>query len=226
MWYIAIILGLAGSLHCIGMCSPLMVAATSIKGKAFYNRIFYNTGRILTYGLVGALVATTGLASGISQVQFMLTLVAGLLMIMMGIAGTTGVHLPFITSIMNRFTGKIKTLFGTYLHRKTSASLFITGMLNGLLPCGLTYFALTYCLTLQGPLDGFFFMLLFGIATLPALLGVTAVFAFVIRKTGWELARLSRYTLLFAGALVLARLLFTHQTVIKNASHQVIMLCQ
>jgi sulfite exporter TauE/SafE len=45
------------------------------------------------------------------------------------------------------------------------------GMLNGFLPCGMTLIALSYCLILAGPIDGFNFMLLFGVGTLPVMLG-------------------------------------------------------
>ncbi|HMR57037.1 MAG TPA: sulfite exporter TauE/SafE family protein, partial [Cyclobacteriaceae bacterium] len=53
MWT-AIVLGLAGSLHCAGMCSPLAMAVTA-KKPFVINKVVYNSGRILIYGLLGAL---------------------------------------------------------------------------------------------------------------------------------------------------------------------------
>lgn len=58
MWT-AIVLGLAGSLHCAGMCSPLAMAVTARKPFVI-NKVIYNTGRIFTYGLLGVLAAVFG----------------------------------------------------------------------------------------------------------------------------------------------------------------------
>jgi sulfite exporter TauE/SafE len=51
MWT-AIVLGLAGSLHCAGMCSPLAMAVTARK-PFMLHKVVYNTGRVLIYGLLG-----------------------------------------------------------------------------------------------------------------------------------------------------------------------------
>lgn len=226
MWLTAIILGFAGSLHCIGMCSPLAMAATSIRGGAVVNKLIYNGGRILMYGFIGALIASFGMAASFTQFQFIFTLALGIVMVLMGVAGFSTVRIPVISSFLLRFNTFIKKTFGKFLQKRTRSSMLVTGMLNGLLPCGLTFFALTYCLTLAGPLDGFNFMILFGAGTLPAMLGLTSLFSYLIRKTNWNMAAFTRYSYIIIGAIVLARLIFAHQHAIRKATQQVIMLCQ
>jgi sulfite exporter TauE/SafE len=49
----ALIMGLTGSLHCVGMCSPLAMAVGNMNTRAFLNRVTYNAGRIVTYGVLG-----------------------------------------------------------------------------------------------------------------------------------------------------------------------------
>ncbi len=65
----ALIMGFAGSLHCAGMCSPLVMAMTSMKRGALINKLIYNSGRILTYGFFGALVSSVGAILPLSKYQ-------------------------------------------------------------------------------------------------------------------------------------------------------------
>ncbi|NJM25782.1 MAG: sulfite exporter TauE/SafE family protein [Bacteroidia bacterium] len=83
---------------------------------------------------------------------------------------------------------RLKVLFGRLLARHRRTSLIFIGMINGLLPCGLSFLALSYTITLVGALDGFNFMLLFGAGTLPALLGFGSI---IKGAAGWLSTRLS-----------------------------------
>ena len=65
----ALIMGLTGSLHCVGMCSPLAMAVGNMNTRAFLNRVIYNAGRIVTYGVLGLGIAGVGLALPISKFQ-------------------------------------------------------------------------------------------------------------------------------------------------------------
>lgn len=185
MWLTALILGFAGSLHCVGMCSPLATAATNFRSPAFTNKLYYHAGRLLTYGWMGALFATLGHVLNLVVAQKYLSFSLGVILIGIGayrIAGKKAPQLP-----LTKLVTKVKVLFGHALNVHRRTSLIVTGMMNGLLPCGLSFLALSYTVTLAGPLDGFNFMLLFGVGTLPALLG----FGSIIRSTaGWITSRL------------------------------------
>ena len=161
MWITALMLGLAGCLHCLGMCSPLAMTVTNLRQPFLLNRILYNGGRIVTYGLLGTFVSTFGSLLRLSGYQYILTFALGCVLLVLGLAGVSHFRIPFLSRILQRITSRIKELFSEFLKRKTILSITMMGMLNGLLPCGLTYLALTYCLTLPNGMDGFVFMLIF-----------------------------------------------------------------
>src|SRR5688500_2403964 len=144
----ALIMGIAGSLHCAGMCSPLAMAITSGHPAAVTNRIVYNLGRITTYGLLGAIVATIGYIFPFVKFQNVLSLTLGISLIIMAALGITGVRIPFFANAVMKFTLTLKKIFARFIQRKTRGALILLGALNGLLPCGLTFLALSFCLTL------------------------------------------------------------------------------
>jgi uncharacterized protein len=225
MIWTALILGLAGSLHCILMCSPLALAVTS--GKGVFIKVLYNAGRISTYALTGALMAAFGNAISLSGFQMSLTILIGLMLLIMGVSGVTGLRIPFMTSVLSKISLFVKKTFSDFLKRKTLSSVFTLGMVNGLLPCGITYLALTYCLTLASPVDGFNFMVWFGLGTLPAMLGLTSIVGIAIKKYNLSGTRITRYSYVILGLVVITRLFFVqHQEIDRAVSHGIILLCQ
>ena len=59
----AILLGLAGSMHCIMMCGPLALALPlggQTPSQKVVSRILFVAGRLVVYGLMGALVGSLG----------------------------------------------------------------------------------------------------------------------------------------------------------------------
>ncbi len=210
MWLTAVVMGLAGSLHCAGMCSPLAITVTSMKGPAISNRIVYNLGRITMYGLMGAVVAVSGFILPLSKYQNLLSVLLGLVLIVMAAAGITGVRIPFFTSVLTRFTSTLKIQFAKFLQQKNSLSLLVLGALNGVLPCGLTFLALTFCLTLATPAEGFAYMFLFGIGTLPVMLGFVSIGGFITRKLHWNIKNITTGLMIISGILLIARVFLVH----------------
>jgi sulfite exporter TauE/SafE len=209
MYYTAIIMGLAGSLHCIGMCSPLAMAVT--RNKPFMaSKVLYNTGRVLTYALLGTMAAGLGSLVNLSSWQTVLSIMLGSIFLLMGIGGITGFRIPLVTFGMERFSGWLKKTFGVFLQRKSMASTFAMGMLNGLLPCGLTYLALTACLLLPTATEGFLFMLFFGLGTWPVMIGISWVLNLPVLKSSFNLSRFSKIALIFVGCLLLLRVWWSH----------------
>lgn len=206
----ALVLGFAGSLHCLGMCSPLALAITHTRKGAVWNKLIYNGGRVLMYGILGAVVSSFGLVIRFSAFQAVLSVSLGVLLVFMGLAGMSSLHVPVITPLMQKLSLTLKDAFARVLKHKTRRALFLLGTLNGLLPCGLTYLALTYCLVLKGPLDGFNFMLVFGAGTLPVMAGFTVVLQYLIRRFAINTIRLTRISLVISGCLLIGRVVFAH----------------
>ena len=77
MWYTALLIGITGSLHYAGMCSPLLMAVTNLTKSVVVNRLLYNGGRILTYAILGSLFSGAGSFLPISPYQNLLSLLFG-----------------------------------------------------------------------------------------------------------------------------------------------------
>lgn len=200
----ALIMGLAGSLHCVGMCSPLAMVVSNMNPHAFLNRIVYNTGRILIYGALGALAASAGFIIPLSKFQNLISILLGMILLLVGI-GLLKPTIPLLSKVVSKFTSFIKNLFAKFLMRKTYGSVFFLGALNGLLPCGLVLIALTYCLTLQSPAEGFSFMIVFGAGTLPVMLGLTSLISALVKQFNFNIRYFTTGMLIASGILLIAR---------------------
>lgn len=222
----AFMLGLAGSLHCVGMCSPLVMAVTNLKGPQFVNRLVYNMGRIFSYGLLGLVAATFGSLFQFSGFQNAISTALGALLILGGILGLTTVKIPLLTTGMLTLTGTIKKIFSKFLSKKTISSLTLMGMLNGVLPCGLTSIALAYCISLSTPQEGLLFMLIFGLATLPVMLGLTSIFQIYIKKLNFSFHKVTTVTMILLGILLISRSLLAVRHSAPDAAGTAITICQ
>ncbi len=206
----ALIIGLAGSLHCLGMCSPLIMAATAMKPSAILSRLLYNAGRVFTYALLGMIVAGSGMALPARNYQNILSIILGIALLLIAFGGIRNIHVPILSNTMQALSHRLKNVFGKYLNQKNYRSLFMLGSINGLLPCGLTFLALSYCLTLQRPIDGFNFMLLFGVGTLPVMLGLTSVLQFMIKRFHFDVKNITTGMLILSGLVLIARTFIVH----------------
>lgn len=212
MLFTALIIGFLGSLHCAGMCSPLAIAVTSLSKPAFVNRLLYNVGRIGSYSLQGTVAALAGFMFERTGLQVVLSITLGVLLIIAGFAGITSFRIPGITSGLQRLTTFIKIRLSSFLTQKTKIALITTGMLNGLLPCGLTYMALSYCITLTQPQEGFIFMLLFGLGTLPVMLGFTSIIQSIMFYFNISFRKITTVTMVAVGLLLVSRTLYSQHT--------------
>jgi sulfite exporter TauE/SafE len=206
----AFILGLAGSLHCAGMCSPLAFAVTNMSKSVWLSRSVYNAGRIFTYGILGAIVSTIGVALPLEKFQFGLSVGMGVVLIVVAFLGIGKIRSKTINGFVGRFAGWIKTRFSNQIQSKTTASTFLLGALNGLLPCGLSFMALTACLIVPTTLDGFYFMLVFGAGTLPVMLGFMSIAQLLVNRFRLSYARVNTIMLIVAGSILIARAYWPH----------------
>lgn len=216
MFLTAIIMGLAGGLHCAGMCGPLVMAVTA-KNPFVGSKIIYNTGRVLTYGILGLGAGAVGSIIQLTAFQNVLAYVVGGVLLLMGFGAISGVKIPILTSLVNRFTAWLKITFGKFLQGKRN--IFFLGMLNGLLPCGLTYLALTYCLTLSSFTEGFLFMIIFGLGTIPVMVGVLWLLGITLYKLKLSYRKISMIVLIGIGSLVIGRALVSHTNHVNNGAN-------
>jgi uncharacterized protein len=210
MFLAAFIMGIAGSLHCAGMCSPLAFAVFNLKSPAITNRLLYNLGRISMYGVLGAITAAIGYILPLSKFQNLLSVILGLGLIIMAVVGMTGIRIPLLSNVLIRFSGFLKTTFSKYISYKSSGAILLLGALNGLLPCGLTFLALSFCIALTTPVQGFVCMFVFGLGTLPVMLGIVSIMDIVKNKMKWNIHRVTTALMMLSGILLILRIFFIH----------------
>jgi sulfite exporter TauE/SafE len=170
----AFVLGFLGSLHCLGMCGPIALALP-VHQKPPMQRILaiwlYNSGRIITYGFLG--LAAGSLGSGLiwMGLQRSLSLTLGILLL----AGLFVYKFPMLKqfNVLQRFWSGLQMRMGTELRRNGDAVWLLLGILNGLLPCGMVYAALTAAIATGTSINGALFMVVFGLGTFPAMFSVS-----------------------------------------------------
>ncbi len=181
---LAFMTGLAGGFgHCIGMCGPV-VGACSLRDPSltprgrFLAQILYHAGRIATYGAVGLAMGFAGsfvnVASRIAGVQNGVMILAGIIMIAMGL----GVAVRTGAGWLERRGGPVLRLARTVLNGTSSLRFLPLGLLLGLLPCGLSYTIFIAAAGTGSAPAGMLTALAFGAGTLPALavFGIAAAF--------------------------------------------------
>src|SRR5918993_4160477 len=111
MFWAAIILGFAGSLHCMGMCSPLAMSITNMSPNVIASRLLYNAGRIFTYGILGSVIASIGLSFPLVKYQNVLSILLGVSLAVIGLAGLSAIKAPVITRFLGWLSALLKQLF-------------------------------------------------------------------------------------------------------------------
>lgn len=167
----AFLMGLAGSLHCIGMCGPIALSIPT-RGKSMAAKIsgslLYNLGRISTYAAFGLVFGWIGRSLAWFGWQQRIS-------ILLGIAILAFLAFPVffpgktLHPIISRAMAAVRQRLATTIFRGSPQALYATGILNGLLPCGLVYMAITGAAITGDPVTGMAFMALFGAGTLPAM---------------------------------------------------------
>jgi sulfite exporter TauE/SafE len=161
----ALFLGLASSLHCVGMCGP--IALTLPVGRLSFNQkilsiSLYNIGRVITYTLLGLLIGGLGYGLSLFKWQQTFSILLGVMLLL-----TLLPYYKYKLTLLPFYFSKLKQILTNALSRDTNKFFFITGLANGLLPCGAIYIALAGALSANRLDYGMLYMLFFGIGTFP-----------------------------------------------------------
>lgn len=218
----AFLVGLAGSTHCLGMCGGIAGSLGAGIGDSSPHRrwlmaLSFNLGRIISYAILGALVALLvfAIGHGIAAPQWgmFLRLLTGAIFIAIAcqlLLGWQG--LRRIETLGGRVWPHVAPLARRLMPVRSPLQALALGGLWGWLPCGLVYTALLAAAGSGQPLQGAAIMLSFGLGTLPAMTGVT-LFGQAIRR--WRTGIGGRQ---LTGLLLLA---FGLWTVATPAMHMV-----
>jgi sulfite exporter TauE/SafE len=202
------LLGLLGSFHCAVMCGPIALSLPSsnkTKLNFLLERFAYNLGRVVTYTFFGMIFGFFGERIFMAGFQQIISIAIGIAIIFYLLKTL----LPKRKNVFIIESGKsklsvFKNIFAKFYSRNSKASLFGIGVLNGFLPCGFVYIALTGAVALKTPAGGALFMAFFGIGTLPMMLGISMSKNFVSVNIRRKINRLSpAIALLFALIFIL-----------------------
>jgi hypothetical protein len=169
--------------HCIGMCGPIVVSfSLSLKEKNILApQLLYHLGRIITYAILGGVVAAAGsltmITANIDTIQKGVMIITGALIMLMGLAMAGWIPLGRIFRDQSSLGSVISKGYGKLLKLQSTLVYLPLGLLFGLLPCGPVYTALLGAAragmdagsTHQGVLAGMGLMAAFGLGTVPAL---------------------------------------------------------
>lgn len=172
----ALILGLLGGGHCLGMCGGLMGALTLAippeqRARRLRLLLAYNLGRILSYAAAGLLIGLAGWAVASSPAAMLLRVLAGLLLIAMGLylAGWWS-GLTRIEAVGGHLWRHLQPLASRLMPISSLPRALLLGAVWGWLPCGLVYSTLLWASSQGSPGESALLMLAFGLGTWPVLL--------------------------------------------------------
>ncbi len=216
---LAFVAGFFGSLHCVGMCWPIVLAYAAQRRVArpesvpsvpstLPMHLLYNGGRVLAYAVVGGVVGAIGGAiTSLRDIGAVVSIVAGTAMV---IAGVT------LVGIIPRFSlweGGEQSWFrrlhvrtiGRILALRSPAAPLLIGLLTPFLPCGLLYSIVMSAAAAGSAFGGAMVMLAFGAGIVPALVATGVASSFLGTKLRSSANRIAAFLIILMGVLLIMR---------------------
>lgn len=208
MGYIALfIVGIVTSLHCVAMCGGINISqcmkvpeGTGTAGK-IRPSLLYNSGRVISYTVIGGLAGALGAAVSFSgPAKGLVAILSGIFMIIMGLNlfGT----FPWISKITPRIP--------TFLRSKKAVASsgrgpLVVGLLNGLMPCGPLQAMQLYALGTGSFLVGASSMFFFSLGTVPLMFGLGMFSTLMSSKFNKKMMQVGAVLVMALGLVMLSR---------------------
>lgn len=208
MLYTAFLFGLISSFHCVGMCGPiammLPVERNNPEKKAI-QIITYHLGRLTAYGNIGLLFGLLGKGLFLAGIQQQLSIFIGIAMILVILIPEKVLARYNFSRPVYNLISRIKQNLGSHFKNKSFKSLFIIGLLNGFLPCGMVYVALFGAIAMQSAGLGLLYMILFGLGTVPLMSLVVYINSFLTVSFRNKIQKIIPYIGIIIGVLFILR---------------------
>lgn len=178
----AFAIGLFGSMHCIGMCGPIAIVlpVSNTSNISFIGgRLLYNIGRVFTYSFLGAIFGLVGSRFVIAGFQQGISIILGVIILLIVFMPSRYKVKVTQHPIILKLSEPLKESIGILFKKGTFSSMFLIGILNGFLPCGLVYVALAGAIASGDAITGAAFMILFGLGTIPAMFAASIFGRFI-----------------------------------------------
>ncbi|MBT8196208.1 MAG: sulfite exporter TauE/SafE family protein [Bacteroidia bacterium] len=204
----ALSLGFIGSMHCIGMCGPIALVVPLNRKSTLTmtsGALSYNIGRIFTYFIFGLLFGLIGSSLALGGMQRSVSVALGILIIISALLPGLVTRYFNVIPIIAKGTNRLKSALSDLFKQKSLSSLFVIGLLNGLLPCGLVYVAIAGAIVDGSVLGGGLFMAAFGAGTIPVMFAIPMLGKFVSDANRRRLMRIFPIILILVGILFIMR---------------------
>lgn len=203
---LAFLMGLFGSLHCAVMCGPLMLSLPMQKKNLINNGLrllLYQSGRILTYTILGFIAGWIGQTFSVIANQKILSISLGIILVVITIIQLSAKYAKALSKVQFALVNPISKLTSKVF--KLPFWEFFAGILNGIIPCGMVYLAIATAINSSNPIEGAQFMFLFGIGTLPLLMMISLGGIYLKRYIRFNTNKLIPWFMLFVGVLLILR---------------------
>ena len=199
--YASLVAGLAGSLHCVGMCGGLVIASCD-GGRDVFK---YQAGRLLGYLIMGSVAFLFGYAiKGLVSFQYAPVISGfflGILFIYWGVRSINGqrAELPlpgFVRKVYQYFYRNLVARAGSYRS-------FVVGLISILLPCGLIYGLILSALAMGEYQDIVVSLFFFWLGTLPAMMGAPQLIKKILHPLRRKLPKAYALIFIFIGVLTI-----------------------
>ncbi|HEY5585849.1 MAG TPA: sulfite exporter TauE/SafE family protein [Ruminiclostridium sp.] len=202
--------GLLTSLHCIAMCGGINLSqcvsykygeSETSKMTKLKPSLMYNTGRVISYTIIGGIAGALGSAVTFSgTAKGIVAILSGLFMVIMGL------NMLNIFPWLRKFNPRMPKIFGNKVHNNNGKhEPFYVGLLNGLMPCGPLQAMQIYALGTGSFLAGASSMLFFSLGTVPLMFGFGAVSSFLSGKFTRKMMKISAVLVMILGVIMLNR---------------------
>ena len=203
---LAFFTGLFGSLHCVAMCGPLVMALPTSQHSVWYalvQKLLYQAGRILTYVSIGLFFGWIGQSFNILGWQQAISITTGIILLTIAFTHFTKRKMSGIERLQLKMVGPLSRSMGKLLAKPYGG--FFAGMLNGILPCGMVYLALAGAVNAGSIMAGAGFMFFFGLGTTPLMLTAAVAGMFLRRWARLRFSKILPYLTLVMGIWFLLR---------------------
>jgi sulfite exporter TauE/SafE len=208
MLYSAFILGLISSLHCVGMCGPIAMMLPvdhQNEAKKVTQLITYHLGRLTAYATIGLIFGLLGRGFFLAGLQQKMSIFIGLAMIVAVLIPERIFSKYNFSKPVYKIISNIKSTLGSQFKNKSYKSLFMIGLLNGFLPCGMVYVALFGAIAMQSAGFGVLYMLLFGLGTVPLMTIVVYIHSLLKLPFRNKIQKTIPYVAVVIGVLFILR---------------------
>jgi sulfite exporter TauE/SafE len=202
----AFLMGILGSFHCAGMCGPLALSVpvkTESKVGKMMGALMYNIGRVFTYSLFGVIIGSFGKSMHFFGIQQWLSFIGGAVILIYFLSSRFVIK--FRLKIFENFFEWVRSRLGKLFFNKTLFSVFIIGILNGLLPCGFVYLALAGAVVAGSIINSTLFMIFFGLGTLPMMWSIVFFGQYIPYSVLGKIKRVYPYMMMTIAFLLILR---------------------